>query len=456
MNRPGSPRRSPLFAICAVAMAMPTQVMAFTTEGVSWQNGVATFNSVLASGTAVESADLSSAIGDWNNASAFRYSDTGQSADPCNGNGPNGADIATTNCGDSFGSGVLAVTTYETSGTGSFLTHAGIVFNRNISFGSYDGPLQSNLIDFRRVALHELGHVLGMDHENDPSIPAIMSPSVGNIDRLTADDIAGVESIYGVASGGSETMIASAILPASRSVQVGTSATAFVTIVNYGSQPASACSIALGSPIAANFSYQTTSPTTNQPIGSPNMPADIAAGGSQSFVIALTPTAMFNATDVVFTMKCANTPTAASTVGLNTLLLSASNIVTPDVVALAATVHNDGYVGVMTGSGAFAVATVNLGSSGNLVASADTGSTTLPVSITLCQTDPASGQCITPIQSSLTTSIAANATPTFGIFVTATASISPDPANKRIFVRFRDATGTATRGSTSVAVTSGE
>ena len=36
------------------------------------------------------------------------------------------------------------------------------------------------------------------------------------------------------------------------------------------------------------------------------MPADIAAGGSQSFVIALTPTAMFNATDVVFTMKCAN------------------------------------------------------------------------------------------------------------------------------------------------------
>jgi hypothetical protein len=37
--------------------------------------------------------------------------------------------------------------------------------------------------------------------------------------------------------------------------------------------------------------------------------------------------------------------------------------------------------------------------------------------------------------------------------LSSTATVAPDPANKRIFVRFRDANG-VTRGSTSVAVTS--
>lgn len=441
-------------AICCVAASSPREATAFSTEGVSWQNGVATFNSLLPNGTATESADVSLDIAEWNNTSAFRYTDTGASADPCNTSGPNGANVATTNCGDSFGSGVLAVTTYVT-GTQGYLSHAGIVFNQNVSFGSYDGPLRNSLIDFRRVALHELGHVLGMDHENNPDIPAIMAPDVSDIDRLTADDIAGVQSIYGVGNG-TQTTIVSAILPASRSVQVNNAATAFVSIANAGSNQANACSIALGSPIAANFSYQTTNAATNQASGSPNSPANIAVGSAQSFTISVTPTATLTASDVVLTMSCDNAPPAASIVGLNTLLLSASNVPTPDIVSLAATLNNDGYVGVASGTGAFAVATVNLGSGGNIVASADTGSNSVPVTLTMCQTDPASGQCITPVQQTVTTTIAANTTPTFAVFVTATAMIAPDPANKRIFVRFRDAVGGATRGSTSVAVTSTE
>ena len=441
-------------AIGLVAVSQSHEAGAFATEGVLWPNGVATFNSLLPNGTAAESADVSLAIAEWNDASAFRYADTGASADPCNMNGPSGANVATTDCGDSFGSGVLAITTFET-GIDGYFSHAGIVFNQNVSFGSYDGPLQTNLIDFRRVALHELGHALGMAHENDSGIPAIMAPEISDIDRLTADDIAGVQSIYGVGNG-TQTNIVSAVLPGSRSVRVNYAATAFASIVNAGNQKAGACSIALGSPIAANFSYQTTSPATNQAVGSPNSPADIPAGGTQSFTMSLTPTATLAATDVVLTMSCDNAPPAASIVGLNTLMLSASNVPTPDIVSLAATVHNDGYVGVATGSGAFAVATVNVGTGGSIVASADTGSNTVPVTLTICETDPVSGQCITPIQQTVTTTIAANATPTFAIFVTATASIAPDPANKRIFVRFRDAMGTATRGSTSVAVTSSE
>ena len=154
-------------------------------------------------------------------------------------------------------------------------------------------------------------------------------------------------------------------------------------------------------------------------------------------------------------MQCATAPAAPSTVGLNTLLLSASTVPAPDVVALAATIQNDGYVhiGLNQGSGAFAVATVNLGAGAAIVASADTGDAVLPLTVDLCQTNPVTGQCISPIGPSVQTDIATNATPTFGVFLSSTATVAPDPANKRIFVRFRDSGG-VTRGSTSVAVTS--
>ena len=150
---------------------------------------------------------------------------------------------------------------------------------------------------------------------------------------------------------------------------------------------------------------------------------------------------------------CANTDPAPINTGLNTLLLSASTTPVPDIVALAATTTNDGIVNIpgTNGIGAFAVATVNVGASGSITASADTGSATLPVNISLCQTDPATGQCISAIDASVTTQINANATPTFGIFVQGNGNVPFDPAANRIFVRFKDGGG-VTRGSTSVAV----
>ena len=104
-----------------------------------------------------------------------------------------------------------------------------------------------------------------------------------------------------------------------------------------------------------------------------------------------------------------------------------------------------------TRTGVFAVATSNVGTGGSLTVSADTGSATLPVGITLCQTNPATSVCLASPTPTVATQINANATPTFGIFVAGTGTVPFDPANNRVFVRFKDAGG-VTRGSTSVAV----
>jgi FG-GAP-like repeat len=254
------------------------------------------------------------------------------------------------------------------------------------------------------------------------------------------------------ATGPPRTLFA-ATLPSSRSVRVGQAATFFATVINAGTTDATGCVIDKLSGVKGNLSFQATDPATNVPIGLPNTPVTIAAGGSQTFVVSVMPTAQFTSTVFALHFGCANTQTAQSRKGLNTVLLSASLTPIPDIVALAATSSNDGIVNVAgsPGTGAFAVATVNVGATGTITASADTGGLTLPVNISLCQTDPATGQCISAIGPTATTQINANATPTFGIFVQGNGNVPFDPAANRIFVRFKDS-GNVTRGSTSVAV----
>jgi hypothetical protein len=211
--------------------------------------------------------------------------------------------------------------------------------------------------------------------------------------------------------------------------------------------------------LPANFVYQTTNPATNALTGSPNTPVSIPGNnGSQSFVIAFTPTATFPPGNVLFGFFCndaaVNVPPAPVVIGLNTLLLSASSTPTPDVIALAATTQNDGIVHVTNGSpptGAFAVATDNLGSSDTITVATNTGSATLPITVSICETNPSTGACLAPPSANVSTTIATNATPTFGIFVSASATVPLNPANSRVFVTFTDSTN-AIRGETSVAV----
>ena len=269
----------------------------------------------------------------------------------------------------------------------------------------------------------------------------------GNNDGAARCDIGAVE--------GKALFVVAAVLPSSRSVQVGSLAAAFATIINAGQELATGCTISPMTSIPATLTFQTTDSTTNQVTNSPNTPVDIPPGAAQSFILGLTPNSPVDPTDVQFSFECTNANPAPIHSGVNTLLFAASTTQVPDIVALAATLNNDGIVNIpgTNGTGVFAVAAVNVGAGDSLTVSADAGGVILPANIFICQTDPQTSACLSPPDTSVPTTILTNETPTFGIFVAAAGDVAFVPETNRVFVRFKDSGG-ATRGLTSVAVRS--
>lgn len=388
----------------------------------------------------------------------FDGASTAPVTDPCGLDGVNQVRLSATVCDGLDWGDVVGLTKVWIDTARGRVIEADVTFNLNVAWDAYPGPLRSDRPDFLRVVLHELGHVAGLGHPDEigQSVDAIMNTRVSDTDGLRADDIAGGRTVAwnpDLPSAGA--VLASAVLPSGRSVRAGDVATVFATIINTAPAPASACRIALDTAVVAPLAFWTTDPATNSVTGAADALVSIATGGSQTFLLALTPTAPFPSTDVELSFICENTDGARLIRGVNTVLLSASTTPVADVIALAATLRGDGVVHVPapTGTGVFAVASVNVGSGDQISVTADTGGLPLPATLAVCQTDPPSGRCLAPPAASVTTRIESGATPTFGVFVEGRDRIDFAPATNRIFVRFRDAGGTV-RGSTSVAVTS--
>jgi uncharacterized protein YfaP (DUF2135 family) len=246
--------------------------------------------------------------------------------------------------------------------------------------------------------------------------------------------------------------ITGALLPTSRSVQVGAMATAFATIVNTGTETATNCGLELGTSIPATFLYRTTDRFTNLPIEPLETTVDIPAGRSQSWVFGIVPSAPFGPTEVVIRMACSNTTPSPVYPGVNTLLLSASANPVPDVMALAATLANDGVARApgFIGTGIFATAMSNVGVSGQLTAVPELVGTN-NAQIFICETNTATGACLTwPPTATASFQSDAGTNRSFALFITAAGRTDFDPANTRAIVKFFDGAGVL-RGSTSVA-----
>jgi len=261
--------------------------------------------------------------------------------------------------------------------------------------------------------------------------------------------------------------VVSSVLPITRSVQNGTAATAFATIINPGAtgSTATGCGLRLAGSTPAQFSYQTTTPA-NALSGAANTPVDIAAGAAQNFVFSVTSAADFadnqglpmasanDETNLFVEAFCGNRRSAEYTLGLNSLTFSSSPTPVPDIVALA-TSGDPGRVNVPTTGnfvGVFAVAISNVGSAGVITVAADTGGQTLAIAnIEVCPTDPGTGACTAARAATAQVNVGANGTGTFGVFVRGNGQpIANSPAQNRVFVRFNE--GATARGATSVAV----
>ena len=94
-------------------------------------------------------------------------------------------------------SNTLAVTTDWYNGNQRL--EADIIFNQTYTWDSYRGANRGSPVDIQRVSLHELGHVLGLDHPDDAgqTVTAIMNSHVSSTDSLQTDDITGAQNLYG-------------------------------------------------------------------------------------------------------------------------------------------------------------------------------------------------------------------------------------------------------------------
>lgn len=199
-------RRVALAALTVVTLVALTSqtTQGFSTLGSTWPSGTVTMNlqlsggSGLSDGSASYNASFTAAMQTWNQSLSRIQLAAGSATSRGDGNLVNEVFFDSNYYGESFGRDTLAITTRWTLNR-TQRAEADVVFNTRFTWDSYRGNVRSSTWDLRRVALHELGHVIGLDHpdENGQSVSAQMNSILGNLDSLTSDDIAGAQSLYG-------------------------------------------------------------------------------------------------------------------------------------------------------------------------------------------------------------------------------------------------------------------
>jgi len=184
---------------------LPSTSSAYLIDGTKWLRGEAEFY-VNIPGFAASEISWNSAVIDalnnWTNKTVFTFTVVEEDKDPCAVDGFSSIDFSEDFCGSEFGENTLAVAVRRFEGQDlgpPNIIEGDIVVRSGERYDIFDGPLlqfgfDNNGLDFKRIALHELGHVIGLDHEEFS--PAIMAPTLSDVFELQEDDIAGVEALY--------------------------------------------------------------------------------------------------------------------------------------------------------------------------------------------------------------------------------------------------------------------
>lgn len=201
-----------LFACGFLCVAWPSFIHAYVLERSQWPDDqtilmdlqLGSPSKPLIDGSTSWNQVAESALNLWNLylGDGVQFTFTEGQITPAQEDGKNSVFFDTTIYGEDFGSDTLGVTLIAYKHGTNVTTETDVIFNAAKSFDSYRGSLRTNnaggwVYDLRRVAIHEFGHVLGLDHVAQGS-DSIMAPVISDIDIMQADDINGVQSIYGL------------------------------------------------------------------------------------------------------------------------------------------------------------------------------------------------------------------------------------------------------------------
>jgi hypothetical protein len=185
------------------SLIAPPRTQAWQNSGITWNNDAATFISTTSfpAGT-VWRDDLLVGVTQWNDMLGmhFEFDPLGDDTDGTHGLGNGTNEIVFT---DNAGTGgALAVTSIRFRG--SDIEEADIAFNNSVTWetGAHDPRVVETTASFRFTAVHELGHFIGLDHEDNQMAALLTSASgfFGGAENTRArgfpDDAIGSRTLY--------------------------------------------------------------------------------------------------------------------------------------------------------------------------------------------------------------------------------------------------------------------
>jgi hypothetical protein len=195
------------FLIVIFVILFSNPASTYVIEGNKWPKARTMFHVDIPGPDGLWDDAFETAMSRWNDTTNFEFRIVRDSyGDPCGdpniSDDRNGVAFSDTICGLTWSDEIIAISIIWVLNNTNEIVQTGVVFNGNDDWDVYSGSWERDpyfgINDFRRIAVHELGHCMGLGHED--SVAAIMQSYAGDIEYPTADDIEGVNFLYPVSA----------------------------------------------------------------------------------------------------------------------------------------------------------------------------------------------------------------------------------------------------------------